>query len=87
MISLVVIVMTMGIAFLMLSFPEQVKAGGLEDGQSEAENDFINSAGEDKDPDCNAENGVNYCTAYKVGYNTRWAHMEGTYDCSSGVCK
>jgi hypothetical protein len=73
----------------LLAIPVQqpVHAGPLEDGQSEAEQDFIRSNGQDKDPGCSPENGVDYCTNYKLGYETRWAHMSITYDCSSGVCQ
>jgi hypothetical protein len=85
---------TVGIAVLvvfgtLLAIPVQqtVHAGPLEDGQSEAEQDFIRSNGQDKDPGCGPENGVDYCTNYKLGYETRWAHMSITYDCSSGVCQ
>jgi hypothetical protein len=84
----------MGIAVLVifgavLAVPAQqpVQAGALQDGQSEAEQDFNRSNGQDKDPGCSSENGVDYCTAYKFGYETRWAHMWATFDCSSGVCQ
>ena len=73
---------------LMLStFQQPVHAGPLEDGQSEAEQDFLRSNGQNKDPGCNPQNGVDYCTAYKLGYESRWAHMWALYDCSSGVCQ
>ena len=66
---------------------QPVQAGGLQDGQSEAEQDFRGSNGQDKDPGCSPENGVDYCTAYKAGYESRWAHMWLSYDCSSGECQ
>jgi hypothetical protein len=84
----------MGIAVLvvvgtLLAIPVQqpVQAGGFEDGQSEAEQDFNRSNGQDKDPGCSPKNGVDYCTAYKAGYESRWAHMWLLFDCSSGVCQ
>lgn len=61
--------------------------GGYQDGQSEAEQDFMRSNGQDKDPGCSPENGVNYCTAYKLGYEAKWAHMWLVFDCRSGVCQ
>jgi hypothetical protein len=84
----------MGIAVLVifgavLAIPVQqpVQAGALQDGQSEAEQDFMRSNGQDKDPGCSPENGVDYCTAYKLGYESRWGHMWALYDCSSGECQ
>jgi hypothetical protein len=84
----------MGIAVLIvvgtiLAIPAQqpVQAGGFEDGQSEAEQDFQRSNGQDKDPGCSPQNGVDYCTAYKLGYESKWAHMWAVFDCSSGECQ
>jgi hypothetical protein len=84
----------MGIAVLVvvgaiLAIPAQqpVQAGGFEDGQSEAEQDFQRSNGQDKDPGCSPKNGVDYCTAYKLGYESRWAHMWAVFNCSSGECQ
>lgn len=84
----------MGIAILVvfgavLAIPAQqpVQAGALQDGQSEAEQDFMRFNGQDKDSGCSPENGVDYCTAYKLGYESRWAHMWTLYDCSSGECQ
>jgi hypothetical protein len=74
-------------AILAIPTQQPVQAGGFEDGQSEAEQDFNRSNGQDKDPGCSSENGVNYCTAYKAGYESRWAHMWAVFDCSSGVCQ
>jgi hypothetical protein len=73
----------------LLAIPVQqpVQAGGFEDGQSEAEQDFNRSNGQGKDPGCSPENGVDYCTAYKAGYESRWAHMWAIFDCSSGQCQ
>ena len=86
--SLVIAILVVTVvSIFVIPTTQQVKAGPLEAGQGEAEQDFINSAGQDKDPDCNAENGVDWCTLYKLGYNTRWMHMESVYDCSSGVCQ
>lgn len=62
-------------------------ADGFQDGQGEAEQDFKRSSGQNKDPGCSPENGVDYCTAYKLGYESRWAHMWALYDCSSGECQ
>lgn len=72
-----------------LAIPAQqpVQAGGFEDGQSEAEQDFQRSNGQDKDPGCSPQNGVDYCTAYKLGYESKWAHMWAVFDCSSGECQ
>jgi hypothetical protein len=47
----------------------------------------MSSNGQNKDPSCSPENGVDYCTAYKLGYEAKWAHMSLVFDCSSGVCK
>jgi hypothetical protein len=66
---------------------QPVQASGLQDGQSEAEQDFMRSNGQDKDPGCSPENGVDYCTEYKLGYETKWAHMWLVFDCRSGVCQ
>ena len=66
---------------------QPVQAGGLQDGQSEAEQDFNRSNGQDKDPGCSPENGVDYYTAYKAGYESRWAHMWLLFDCRSGECQ
>ena len=74
-------------AILALPVQQPVQAGGFEDGQSEAEQDFNRSDGQDKDPGCSPKNGVDYCTAYKLGYESRWAHMWALFDCSSGVCQ
>jgi hypothetical protein len=73
---------------VLLAIPSQqpVRANGYQDGQSEAEQDFMRSNGQDKDPGCNPENGVDYCTAYKLGYEAKWAHMWLVFDCSSGEC-
>jgi hypothetical protein len=68
--------------------PQQpVQADGFEDGQSEAEQDFNRSNGQDKDAGCSPGNGVDYCTAHKLGYESRWVHMWTVFDCSSGVCQ
>jgi hypothetical protein len=77
----------MGIAGTLLVIPAQqpVQAGGFEDGQGEAEQDFKRSMGQDKDAGCSPGNGVDYCTAYKLGYESRWVHMWTVFDCSSGV--
>jgi hypothetical protein len=72
---------------LALPVQQPVLAGGFEDGQSEAEQDFNRSNGQNKDPGCSPENGVDYCTAYKLGYESRWAHMWALFDCSSGQCQ
>jgi hypothetical protein len=74
-------------AVLALPAQQPVQAGGFEDGQSEAEQDFMRSNGQDKDPGCSPQNGVNYCTAYKAGYEAKWAHMWLVFDCRSGVCQ
>ena len=67
---------------------QQVLAvGGYQDGQSEAEQDFMRSNGQDKDPGCSPQNGVNYCTEYKLGYEAKWGHMWIVFDCRSGVCQ
>ena len=72
---------------VILTIQQQVQAGGFEDGQSEAEQDFNRSNGQDKDPGCSPKNGVDYCTAYKLGYESRWAHMWAVFNCSSGECQ
>jgi hypothetical protein len=75
-------------AIFAVQLPPQVQASsGYQDGQNQAEQDFMNSNGQDKDPSCSPENGVDYCTAYKLGYEAKWAHMSLVFDCSSGVCK
>jgi hypothetical protein len=74
-------------AILAIPTQQPVQAGGFEDGQSEAEQDFNRSNGQDKDPGCSPENGVDYCTQYKLGYESRWAHMWAIFDCSSGECQ
>ena len=81
------LVLPIALVLMLPTLQQTVHAGPLEDGQSEAEQDFIRSNGQDKDPGCSPENGVDYCTNYKLGYETRWAHMSITYDCSSGVCQ
>jgi hypothetical protein len=77
------------LAGVLLVIPAQqpVQAGPYEDGQSEAEQDFMRSNGQDKDPGCSPENGVDYCTAYKLGYEAKWGHMWLVFDCSSGECR
>ena len=72
---------------LLASSQQPVQAAAFQDGQSEAEQDFMRSNGQDKDPGCSPENGVDYCTAYKLGYESRWAHMWAVFNCSSGVCQ
>jgi hypothetical protein len=74
-------------AVLAIPVQQPVQAGGFQDGQSEAEQDFMRSNGQDKDPGCSPQNGVDYCTEYKAGYESRWAHMWLIYDCSSGECQ
>jgi hypothetical protein len=73
-------------AILAIPVQQPVRAGGFQDGLSEAEQDFNRSNGQDKDPGCSPENGVEYCTQYKLGYESRWAHMWTVFDCSSGEC-
>lgn len=84
-------ILILALAFLALIFaipaPQQVQAAAFQDGQSEAEQDLMRSNGRDKDPGCSPENGVDYCTAYKLGYEAKWAHMWLVFDCRSGVCK
>ena len=65
----------------------EADADGFQDGQGEAEQDFKRSNGQNKDPGCSPENGVDYCTAYKLGYESRWAHMWTVFDCRNGVCQ
>lgn len=86
-IYLVGLVLPVALVLMVPTFQQPVHAGVFEDGQSEAEQDFMRSNGEEKDPGCSPENGVDYCTAYKLGYESRWAHMWALYDCSSGVCQ
>ena len=45
------------------TFQQPVHAGAFQDGQNEAEQDFLRSNGQDEDSGCNSENGVDYCTA------------------------
>ena len=66
---------------------DEADASGFQDGQSEAEQDFMRSNGQDKDPGCSPQNGVDYCTAYKLGYEAKWGHMWIVFDCRSGVCQ
>lgn len=74
-------------AILAIPVQHPVQAGGFEGGQSVAEQDFKRSNGQNKDPGCSPENGVDYCTAYKAGYESRWAHMWLLFDCRSGECQ
>ena len=74
-------------AVLALPVQQPVQAGGYQDGQSEAEQDFMRSNGQNKDPGCSPENGVDYCTEYKLGYEAKWGHMWLVFDCRSGVCQ
>ena len=69
------------------TFQQPAQAGPFEDGQSEAEQDFMRSNGQNKDTGCSPQNGVDYCTAYKLGYESRWLHMSMTFNCSSGECQ
>jgi hypothetical protein len=85
--SLVGLILSIALVLMSPTFLQPTQAGPLEDGPSEAEQDFLRSNGQNKDPGCSPENGVDYCTAYKFGYETRWAHMWALYDCSSGVCQ
>jgi hypothetical protein len=83
-----IIVAALLIAVSLTTQQQQVQAvGGFQDGQSEAEQDFMRSNGQDKDPGCSPENGVDYCTEYKLGYEAKWAHMWIVFDCRSGVCQ
>ena len=66
---------------------QPVRAGGLQDGQGEAEQDFNRSNGQDKDPGYSPENGVDCCAAYKAGYESRWAHIWLLSDCRGGECQ
>jgi hypothetical protein len=81
------IVLPIALVLVLPTFQQPVRAGAFQDGQSEAEQDFMRSNGQDKDSGCSPENGVDYCTGYKLGYESRWAHMWALYDCSSGVCQ
>lgn len=81
---MIVVVVT---ALFAIPSQQPVQAAAFQDGQSEAEQDFMRSNGQDKDPGCSPENGVDYCTAYKLGYESRWAHMWAVFNCSSGVCQ
>ena len=81
------LILPIAVVLMLPTFQQPVKADGIQDGQNEAEQDFMRSNGQNKDPGCSPENGVDYCTAYKFGYESRWAHMSAVYDCSSGECQ
>jgi hypothetical protein len=85
-IGIIAIVVT-GLLLVVPSQQQQVQASPFQDGQNQAEQDFMSSNGQNKDPSCSPENGVDYCTAYKLGYEAKWAHMWIVFDCSSGECR
>lgn len=83
---LVGLVLTTVFVLMVPTFQQLVKAGGFQDGQSEAEQDFMKSNGEEKDLGCSTENGFEYWEACKVGYESRWVEICKLFN-SSGVCQ
>ena len=86
-IYLIGLALPIALVLMLPTFQQPAQAAAFEDGQSEAEQDFMRSNGQNKDPGCSLENGVDYCTSYKLGYESRWAHMWAVFNCSSGVCQ
>jgi hypothetical protein len=61
---------------------------GAADGKADARNDFLESAGTDRNNSCSpSENTDAYCFAYKAAYDIQWTYMSFQYDCSSGECR
>ena len=80
-------VVPVALVLMLASFQQPVQANAYQDGQNQAEQDFMSSNGQDKNTSCSPEYGVDYCTGYKLGYEAKWAHMSLVFDCSSGECR
>ena len=85
------VILLLGISIITITNANRVQASsanGSSDGKSDARQDFLDSAGIDKDTGCSPyEHSDAYCTAYKLAYEIQWAYMTVQYDCSSGECR
>ena len=85
--------MKMGIAVLVvfgaiLAIPthQPVQAGRFQDGQSEAEQDFNRSNGQDNDSGCSSENGVDYVNSVEALAMRQSGDICGRYSIVQVVC-